>query len=69
MDGILHCRVCLAAKGPGGARVAWRSLTALLPALALAPLAWLGVSGALYALNCAVATLPWLREQLEKLAS
>ena len=67
LDGILHCRACLAGKASGPTRPPWRSLSALLPALLLAPLAWLAIASQLYALNCAVAALPWLKDFQDKL--
>ena len=69
VDGILHCRACLASKASAEARPPWRSLSAVLPALVLTPLAWLGVSGLLYLLSCAVAILPWLKDLQDKMTS
>ncbi len=67
VDGILHCRACLAGRVSATVRPAWRSLAALAPAILLAPLAWLGISGLLYSLGCAVAVLPWCQEKIESL--
>jgi len=38
VEGILQCRQCLAAAAAPGAKKAWRSRGAVLPALVLAPL-------------------------------
>jgi hypothetical protein len=40
VEGILHCRDCLARLRSAPAAAGWRSASAVLPALALAPLVW-----------------------------
>ncbi len=47
VEGILHCRTCLAKVADAGARGGWRSASAVIPALLLGPLAWLATSLAL----------------------
>ena len=47
VEGILHCRACLAKVVRGAEGRGWRSLSAVLPALLLAPLAWLATALAL----------------------
>jgi predicted membrane protein len=49
VEGILHCRDCLALQASVPTTAPWRSLPALLPALLLGPLT-----------AAAVATLVWL---------
>jgi hypothetical protein len=48
VDGILHCRTCLANVAREAARRGWRSSRAVLPAVLLAPLAWAATALALY---------------------
>jgi hypothetical protein len=44
VEGILHCRECLAKKAEPARRRSWRSLSAILPALVLAPVAYLALA-------------------------
>ena len=49
LEGILHCLICFEKQRSRPARArTWRSASAILPALALTPLAWYMVSGCLY---------------------
>ena len=56
VEGILHCRECLARAAPPPSTAGWRSLSAVAPAMVLVPLAYLAVAYGLYAL---VAVLAW----------
>jgi hypothetical protein len=47
VEGILHCRSCLAKVAEAGERQGWRSGPALIPALLLLPLAWAATALAL----------------------
>jgi hypothetical protein len=50
VEGILHCRSCLAKVVDAGAGRGWRSGPAVIPALLLAPLAWVATTLALVSL-------------------
>lgn len=53
VEGILRCRECLAQHAAPAVGRGWRSLSALLPALLLAPLTALGVGFGLWLLAVA----------------
>jgi hypothetical protein len=50
VEGILHCRECLSGTAAVRTSPRWRSLSALAPAAALLPLAYVAVAYGLYAL-------------------
>lgn len=60
VEGILHCRVCLARTARGPRRPRWRSLPALLPALGLGLVTWTLLGYGFYGL---VALLAFLVER------
>jgi hypothetical protein len=66
VDGILHCRDCLAYQPAAAHGHAWRSLSALPGALLLAPLAWAALGTLLYLL---VATIALAREWWSELSA
>ena len=47
-DGILYCSTCLHTEAGAPPQRRWRSLSAVLPATVLVPLAWLLLGYALY---------------------
>lgn len=55
VEGILHCRECLAKKAAPAARRSWRSLSALVPALIVAPVAYLALAFVLQGLVAGLA--------------
>jgi len=62
VEGILHCRECLAGLQVTPAARGWRSASALAPALVLTPLAWVALGFGLYVLVALIALLgEWLR--------
>jgi hypothetical protein len=62
VEGILHCRECLRSVAVPGAARGWRSLSVLVPALALAPLVWALVGAGLYGLALLIAlVVEWAR--------
>ncbi len=68
VEGILQCRSCLEARvRKGAAHTAWRSASAVLPAILLMPLAWAAVGYGLYgaAVGTAAAARVW--ERLERM--
>ena len=63
VDGILHCRACQVSAVAAPDRPRWRSLSAVLPALVLLPVAWGAVTLLLQGLAGALALVgSWLRE-------
>jgi hypothetical protein len=50
VEGILHCRSCLAKVAEDGGRRGWRSGPAVIPALLIAPIAWAAAALALVSL-------------------
>jgi hypothetical protein len=62
VDGILHCRDCLRLHARVAGGRGWRSLSALGPALVLAPLVWAALGLSLYLLATLVALfVGWAR--------
>jgi hypothetical protein len=57
VDGILHCRECLARAAAGDRRRSWRSWSAVIPTLSLVPVAYLAVAYALQGLVTILALL------------
>jgi hypothetical protein len=63
VEGILRCRDCLPrAAPPAAAGSRWRSLSAVAPALLLAPLAYLVVAYGLYGLAASLVLLQSWRQ-------